>query len=82
MGNQFARASKLMEIDERLKRARGLPRDPLVEPVNQFTPFFSPYAHVPDPGTSPKAPLYPGHQQDLPPGARRAEDGTQPPPNN
>ena len=82
VGNQHARASKLSEIDMRLKSARGLPRDPLVEPVNQFTPYFSPYAHVPDPGTSPQVPLYPGHQQNLPPGARRAEDGTTPPPVN
>jgi len=73
VGNQFARASSIGQIDEQLRAARGLPRVPLVEPTDRFTSTLSPYVHIPDPGTSPPSPVYPPHQKNLPPGGRRLE---------
>jgi len=73
IGNQFARAAVIGQIDEQLRAKRGLARGPLVEPINQYTPGFTPYAHIPDPGTSPPKPVYPSHQKDLPPDGRRLD---------
>jgi hypothetical protein len=40
--NDFARVATLQEIDEKLRAKRGLPRPPLVRPVDEFTPNFTP----------------------------------------
>ena len=63
----FARASQIMEVDERLRAKRGTPRGPLVEPVKRFDPVFQPYIQIQDPGAYPTNPLYPPHQKNLPP---------------
>ncbi len=71
VGNQYARAAAIGQVDEQLRAKRGLNRVPLVEPVNDYTPTFSPYVHIPDPGTSPPNPVYPPHQKNLPPNGTR-----------
>jgi len=38
----FSRAFELQVIDEKLRAARGLPRPPLVKPVNAFDTNFNP----------------------------------------
>ena len=73
VGNQFARAASIGQIDEQLRAKRGLNRGPLVEPVDRYTPTFSPYVHIPDPSTSPPTPVYPPHQENLPPDGRRID---------
>ena len=73
VGNQFARAAQIGQIDEQLRAKRGLDRVPPVEPTDRFTPTFSPYVHIPDPGTSPPLPTYPPHQKVLPPDGRRID---------
>jgi hypothetical protein len=40
--NDFARVAALQQIDEQLRAKRGLPRPPLVRPVDEFTPNFTP----------------------------------------
>ena len=73
VGNQYARAAGIGQVDEQLRAKRGLSRGPLVDPIDQYDPKFSPYAHIPDPGTSPPVPTYPAHQDELPPGGRRVD---------
>ena len=73
VGNQYARAASIGQIDEQLRAKRGLDRVPLVEPTDRYTSTLSPYVHIPDPGTSPPVPSYPPHQEELPPGGRRLE---------
>ena len=73
VGNQYARAASLGQIDEQLRAKRGLDRVPLVEPQTLYNPKFAPYAHIPDPGTSPPRPTYPGHQKNIPPDGRRVD---------
>lgn len=73
VGNMRARAALIGDVDEQLRARRGLDRVPLVEPVNRFSPFLSPYVHIPEPGNSPATPAYPPHQQNLPPDGRRLD---------
>lgn len=40
--NGFARVATLQEVDERLRARRGLPRPPLIKPVDGFTTNFTP----------------------------------------
>ena len=40
--NDFARVATLQLLDEQLRAKRGLPRPPLIKPVNEFTPNFTP----------------------------------------
>jgi len=40
--NGFARVATLQQVDEQLRAKRGLPRPPLVKPVNEFTTDFTP----------------------------------------
>lgn len=40
--NGFARVATLQQLDEQLRAKRGLPRPPLIKPVDEFTPNFSP----------------------------------------
>jgi hypothetical protein len=74
VGNIYARAAEIMRIDEQLRARRGIPRGPLVEPQEPYDPTYQPYVNIPDPGAYPQAPLYPRHQTNLPPGARRSVD--------
>lgn len=48
--NGYARADVIRSIDEQLRAARGLPRGPLVKPVNEFSPDFQPYIQIMPPG--------------------------------
>ena len=73
VGNQYARAAAISQVDEQLRAKRGLSRPPLVEPVDRYSPTFSPYVHIPDPSTSPPTPVYPPHQENLPPDGRRLD---------
>jgi hypothetical protein len=40
--NDFARVATLQQLDEQLRARRGLPRPPLIRPVDEFTPNFTP----------------------------------------
>lgn len=40
--NGFARVATLQQLDEHLRAKRGLPRPPLVKPVNEFDTNFTP----------------------------------------
>lgn len=51
--NGYARASAINFIDEQLRAKRGLPRPPLVKPVNEFSPDYQPYIPIMPPGQSP-----------------------------
>ncbi|MGD9726565.1 MAG: hypothetical protein AB7L09_01230 [Nitrospira sp.] len=73
VGNQYARAATISQVDEQLRARRGLPRVPLVEPTNPYSTQWSPYVQIPDPGTSPPVPSYPPHQKNLPPDGRRID---------
>lgn len=71
--NQYARAATIGQVDEQLRAKRGISRDPLVEAVDPYSSRFSPYVQIPTPGTSPPNPVYPAHQQNLPPNATRID---------
>lgn len=73
VGNLFARVSTISQIDEQLRAKRGLDRVPLVEPTDRYSSQWSPYVHIPDPGTSLPHPTYPPHQKILPPDGRRID---------
>ena len=64
----FARAAKILEVDEKLRAKRGLARGPLVEPQEPYNPAFQPYVQIQTPGAyPPQQPTYPPHQKNLPP---------------
>lgn len=48
--NGFARVAVLQQLDEQLRAKRGLPRPPLIKPVDEYTTNFTPQQPILPPG--------------------------------